>query len=113
MPDSGDPSFFVHMRRQIGAKFADVHGVRRRPVPLEVENVSSAAWLVDAALREAPTREDVIRRAMRVYDLCGRRREIVELYNSHLLYLRRELNTEPELATREMYDRIVGHVPML
>ena len=112
VPDSGDPSFFVHMRRQIGAKFVDcmVCGVDRA---LEVENVSSAAWLVDAALREAPTREDVIRRAMRVYDLCGRRREIVELYNSHLLYLRRELNTEPELATREMYDRIVGHVPML
>lgn len=107
VPDSGDPTFFIEMRRTFLTKFVDcmVTGV---DMALQIENSSCASWLIDAALKQAPTREDVIRRAMTVYDLCGRRREIVELYNGHLHYLQRELEDYPEEETREVYDRIIN-----
>ena len=62
---------------------------------------------MESALRHAPAREDLIRRAMSVYDLCGRRRELVELYNGHLHYLKNELGAVPEPETRAAYERIV------
>lgn len=107
IPDSGSPAFFTNARRAYQTRFIDCM-VRGIDAAIELENLSSAAWLVEAALRQAPTREDVIRRAMTVFDLNGRRREVVELYNSHLHYLERELNTLPEEETREAYDRIIN-----
>lgn len=107
IPDSGSPAFFTGARRAYQTRFIDCM-VRGIDAAIELENLSSATWLVEAALRQAPTREDVIRRAMTVFDLSGRRREVVELYNSHLHYLERELNTLPEEETREAYDRIIN-----
>lgn len=107
VPDCGDPTYFVEMRRVFLTKFIDcmVAGIDKA---LQIENNSCASWLVEAALKQAPTREDVIRRAMTVYDRCGRRREIVELYNGHLHFLQHELQDFPEEETREMYERIIN-----
>ncbi len=107
LPDSGDASFFANMRRAYLSRYIDCM-MRGVDAALRMENLNSAAWLVEAALKQAPTREDVIRHAMTVFDQCGRRREVVELYNSHLHYLERELSTLPEQETREAYDRIIN-----
>lgn len=106
LPDCGDPSFFARMRRAFATRFVDCM-VRGIDAALAAENLSSASWLVESALRHAPAREDLIRRAMSVYDLCGRRRELVELYNGHLHYLKNELGAVPEPETRAAYERIV------
>ncbi len=106
IPDVGNPQFFVRMRRMYQSKFVDCM-IRGIDVAIESENTASATWLTEAALRQASTREDVIRRAMTVFDLCGRRREVVELYNSHLHYLEHELKGLPEVETRMAYEKIV------
>lgn len=107
LPDAGNPAYFAKMRRAFLSRYIDCM-VRGVDAALRCENLNSASWLVEAALKQAPTREDVIRRAMTVFDLSGRRREVVEIYNSHLHYLERELNTLPEQETREAYDRIIN-----
>lgn len=107
IPDVGNPQFFVQMRRMYLSKFVDCM-IRGIDVAIESENTASATWLAEAALRQAATREDVIRRAMTVFDLCGRRREVVELYNSHLHYLEHELKGLPEAETRMAYERIIN-----
>ena len=107
VPESGDTAFFVRMRRAYLSRFIDCM-IRGVEVALEIDDVRAASWLVEAALRQAPLREDVIRQAMRVYDLAGRRREIVELYNSHIHYLEQELNSMPEEETRVAYENIIG-----
>lgn len=107
VPDSGDPAYFIKMRRTYLAKFCDCM-VRGIDCALACDNASCASWLVDAALRAAPAREDIIRRAMKVYDRCGRRREVVELYNSHLSFLKQEANALPEQETRMLYERIIN-----
>ena len=45
---------------------------------------------------------------MAVFDLCGRRREVVELYNSHLHYLQHEAHALPEEETRIAYEQIIS-----
>ncbi len=107
VPDVGNPQFFVQMRRMYLSKFVDCM-IRGIDVAIETENTVSATWLAEAALRQASTREDVIRRAMTVFDMCGRRREVVELYNSHLHYLEQELKGAPEDETRLAYERIIN-----
>lgn len=92
-------------------KFADCM-VRGIEAALEMDDLPSASWLVEAALRQAPLREDVIRCAMRIYDKTGRRREIVELYNSHLHLLEQELGSIPEEETRMTYESIIGRSGM-
>ena len=74
---------------------------------LEERDVSSASWMADAALLQAPLREDVVRAAMRVYELAGRRREVVDLYRRHALALKAQDKGMPEPETRALYDRIV------
>ena len=49
-----------------------------------------------------------MRHAMTVYSLNGRKREVVELYGSHLYYLHHELHMEPEDETRLLYENIMG-----
>ena len=82
---------------------------------LALEDMPSASWLIDAAQRQAPYREDVMRQAMRIYDRCGRRREIVEMYNAHLYYLKQVVHAEPENETRLAYESIMGrnHLAMV
>ena len=107
VPDRGNPAYFLKLRRAFLTRFVDCMMVGV-DLALDAENGTCASWMVDAALRQAPTRENVIRHAMSVFDLCGRHREIVELYNSHLHYLQREVNDVPEPETRAMYERIIG-----
>lgn len=115
VPDSGATSFFLGCRRSFGTKYVDCL-VRGVDAALEDDDLSSASWLVEALLKQAPTREDVLRRAMKVFGLCGRRREVAELYGSHLFYLRNELRAEPEPETRRTYEAVLaqaGGVPMI
>ena len=115
VPNVGNPQFFAQMRRTYLSKFIDCM-IRGIDAALENESIASATWLTEATLRQAPTREDVIRRAMAVFDACGRRREVVELYNSHLHYLESELRDGPEDETRIAYERIIRraqHVEMI
>lgn len=107
VPDSGDVACFVRMKRSYQSKFIDCM-VRGIDLSIEEDDLPSATWLVEAALKHEPTREDVVRRAMTVYNLNGRKREVVELYGSHLYYLRHELHMEPESETRLLYENIVG-----
>ncbi|MBE6469889.1 MAG: hypothetical protein E7001_08115 [Coriobacteriaceae bacterium] len=110
IPGSGDVTFFRRMRRVCESKYIDclVKGI---DAAMEEEDVTVASWLAEAALKQCPTREDVLRRAMRALDAAGRRREVVNLYASHLYYLRHELkddlNRDPEEETRRLYEEIV------
>ena len=107
IPSTGNTQFFARMRRMYQSKFIDCM-IRGIDLSVEAGNTASATWLVEAALRQEATREDVIRRAMAVFDLCGRRREVVELYNSHLHYLEHEVHALPEEKTRIAYEQIIG-----
>ncbi len=107
VPDAGDTSLFARMRDMYASKYVDCM-VRGIDEALDVENLSAAGWLAEAALRQEPNREDLIRRAMKVYGLMGRRREAARVYQAHLGYLQRELHDAPEIETREMYERVVG-----
>ena len=107
VPDSGDVTCFVRLRRSYQSKFIDCM-VRGIDLSIEENDLPSATWLVEAALKHEPTREDVVRHAMTVYNLNGRKREVVELYGSHLYYLHHELHMEPEDETRLLYENIMG-----
>lgn len=111
VPESGNTSYYLRVRRVYQMKFADCM-VRGIEAALEMDDLPSASWLVEAALRQAPLREDVIRCAMRIYDKTGRRREIVELYNSHLHLLEQELGSIPEEETRMTYESIISRSGM-
>ena len=106
VPEQGDTTFFQRMRRAYVSKFTDcmMHGI---DLAIEMDDLPSASWLVEAALKQAPLREDVVRCAMRIYDLSGRRREVVELYNSHLHVLESQLHALPEEETRLLYESII------
>lgn len=107
VPDSGDSSYFLRMRRVYLSKFVDCM-LRGIDVAIDEDDVHSATWMAESALRHVPAREDVVRSAMRVFDLAGRRREVVELYNSHLYYLEHELHAAPDNETRRIYEEIMG-----
>ena len=111
VPEVGNPVFFLRMRRAYLSKFIDCM-MRGIETAIEIDDIPSASWLVEAALRQAPTREDVIRCAMHIYDRAGRRREVVELYNGHLHYLNRQLKALPEEETRLAYESIIGKTDM-
>ena len=111
VPEAKEVRFFERMRRAYQNKFVDCM-IRGIEVALELDDVPSASWLIEAALREAPLREDVIRCAMRIYDMSGRRREVVELYSGHLHRLERELKTIPEEETRIAYEAIIAKSKM-
>lgn len=110
-PEGTEVRFFSRMRRVYQNKFVDCM-IRGIEIALELDDRASASWLVEAALREAPLREDVIRSAMRIYDMSGRRREVVELYSGHLSRLERELKTIPEEETRIAYESIIAKSKM-
>lgn len=106
VPDTGDGTYFLRMRRIYLARFIDcmLYGI---DVAVADDDLNSASWMVEAALSNDPVREDVIRQAMRVFDLLGRQREVVELYNSHLYYLEHELHAAPDNETRRAYEEII------
>lgn len=106
VPDRNTPRFFVNMRRALQAKFVDCM-MRGVELAIDEENTGAAIWMVEAALRYEPRREDVVRAAMRVYDLDGRRREVEELFMRHGVYLREHGGGLPEPETRALYERIM------
>ncbi|MDO4437422.1 MAG: BTAD domain-containing putative transcriptional regulator [Coriobacteriaceae bacterium] len=109
VPNFGDSTYYMRQRRLYVTKFVDcmMHGIS---VAVEMDDLPAASWLVEAAMRHDPLREDVVRAAMRVYDLSGRRREVVELYNSHVHCLEEEMHVLPEEETRLAYESIVGRI---
>ena len=106
VPDTGDAIFFVRARQMYLSRFVDCM-LRGVDIAIKEEDLHSACWMVEAALRHEPVREDVVRAAMRVYDLSGRKREVVELYNGHLHYLEHEVNSAPDEETRQAYEEII------
>lgn len=106
VPNFGDAAYFVRQRRVFQMKFIDCM-MRGVAAALELDDMSLASWLIEAALRQAPMREDVIRAAMRIYDKSGRRREVVELYSGHVHLLERELHAIPEKETQMAYEAIM------
>lgn len=106
VPTYGDAAYFVAQRKVYEGKFIDCM-MRGIAVALEMEDLPAASWFVEAALRRAPLREDVIRAAMRIYDMTGRRREVVELYTSHMHVLEQELHALPERETQLLYESII------
>lgn len=106
-PDVGNASFFLRMRRAYESKFVDCL-IRGIDAALDDEDVSSAAWLADAAQAQDPSREDVLRRAMKIFNMCGRRREIIDMYGAHLYYLQHEMDSEPEPETKRIYEQIIN-----
>lgn len=109
VPNFGNSAYYLRQRRLYVSKFVDCM-MRGISIAVELDDLPVASWLVEAAMRHDPLREDVIRAAMRVYDLSGRRREVVELYNSHAHYLEQQLHALPEEETRLAYESIVGRV---
>lgn len=107
VPDAAGSDYFMQMREAFRAKFVDCM-LRGAETAIGEEDLSTAGWMVEAALAETPMREDVIRMAMRVYELGGRRREVVELYRAHLERLKRQERAIPEPKTRALYDQIVS-----
>lgn len=106
VPNDGDTSFFARQRQVYQTKFVDcmMKGIE---VALELDDLSVASWLVEAARKQAPLREDVIRAAMRIYDKSGRRREIVELYGAHAHLVEQQLHSLPEKETQLAYEAIM------
>lgn len=112
--EMGDSTFHARQRRLYAAKFVDCM-LRGVETALALEDLPTASWLIEAAQRHAPYREDVMRQAMHIYDRSGRRREIVEMYNAHLYYLKHVVHAEPENETRLAYESIMGknHLSMV
>lgn len=107
VPGSCDPTYFVRQRRIMQSKFIDCM-IKGALTAMEENDLQSAVWLVESGLRQDSTREDLLRAGMRIYDLAGRRRDIVEIYNGHLHYLNEQFGGLPEPETRKLYERIVG-----
>ena len=106
VPDKGSPAYFTRMRDVLQGRFCDCM-VKGSAVAIDEGDLASAGWMVEAALRQMPGREDVIRAAMRVFDMGGRRREVVSLYQGHLHVLAKESQQLPEPETRRLYDEII------
>ena len=106
VPDVGDATFFVHMRKKYQARFVDCM-IKGAQLALVEEDTGVARWMVEAALREDPVREDLIRCALRVYEMDGRRNEAVALYSGHMAQLEQSLRDMPEPETRAAYEDIV------
>ena len=106
LPEHDNRAFFLHERHVLSSRFADCM-IRGVEVALGENDLTSAVWMAEAALAQEPVREDVIRSAMRVYARDGRRRELVELYESHLQFLADETHGLPEPETQALYNELV------
>ncbi len=106
-PGFGEIAFFTRMRRVYESKYIDclIQGI---DAAMGEGDTAVASWLADAALGQCPGREDVLRRSMQVLDKTGRRREVVDLYSSHLYYLREDRAGEPEQETQRLYEEIIN-----
>ena len=106
IPEDIPSDFFTYTQEAYENKFIDAMVVGCKAAQKE-KRISVATWLINAALRQNRYREDVVREAMIVMHSQGRRREIIQLYNSHLGYLSRELKVLPEKETRTLYEHLI------
>ena len=106
VPTGCNPTFFTRMRHIMQSKYIDCM-IRGANAALEENDLQSAIWLVESGLRQETAREDMVRCAMRVYGAAGRRRDVVELYSSHMHHLREQVQGVPEPETRRLYERLV------
>lgn len=106
VPEQVAPQFFIRMRRILQSKFIDCM-IRGVDAALEEEDTASALWMAEAGLRQDPLREDLLRSALHVYDVLGRRKDVVDLYESYLKYLKAHAKGEPERETKQLYRDIV------
>lgn len=105
IPDRCNIPYFKHMRHTLQAKFIDCM-LRGIDVAIEEEDVNSALWMVEAALRSETGREDVVRRALQVYEIAGRYGDVEDVYRMHRDYLFKHTDRGPELETERMYREI-------
>lgn len=105
-PPGCAPACFKRMRRVLQSKFIDCM-IKGSLVAMEENDLQSAVWLAESGLRQDATREDMLRTGMRVYDVAGRRREIVDLYSAHLGMFKGQIGAVPEPETRRLYERLV------
>ncbi len=75
-------------------------------VAIEEEDVNSALWMVEAAFRSETGREDVVRRALQVYEMAGRYGDVEDVYRMHRDYLFKHADRGPELETERVYREI-------
>ena len=64
--------------------------------------------MIEASLRSEAGREDVVRRALQVYELAGRYSDVEEVYRMHREHLRRQADRAPEPETERVYRQIEG-----
>lgn len=107
VPDRCTIPYFTHMRHVLQTKFIDCM-IRGVDVAIEEEDVNSALWMIEAALRSEAGREDVVRRALQVYELAGRYSDVEEVYRMHREHLRRQADRAPEPETERVYRQIEG-----
>ena len=107
VPDRCHIPYFTHMRHLLQAKFIDCM-LRGIDVAVEEEDVNAALWMTEAALRSEVGREDVVRRALQVYELAGRYTDVEEVYRMHRDYLLKHTDRVPELETERIYRQIEG-----
>lgn len=108
VPDSVDIAFFTRMRDVFQVKFTDcmLCGI---DAALDEGDLAAASWLVDAALRFDAQREDVLRAAVRVLDLSGRRREVIGLYRDDRVQgLEQSSGEVAEQDARKLYRDLLG-----
>ncbi|QWT17427.1 hypothetical protein KPC83_06200 [Collinsella sp. zg1085] len=100
-------AYFKRMRRAYESKYLDCL-VRGIDAAMEDDDMASASWLVDAALKQSPTREDCLRRIMTVLLAVGRRREVYDVYAAHVGFLQKEMKGEPEPETKQLFEQIMS-----
>lgn len=111
VPDRVDTKYFFRAQRVLQSKYIDCM-LRGVSVAVEEEDIPAATWMAEAAIRREPTREDVLRCTMRVYELGGRRRELIDLYNGYLSYLQEHAKGVPDPETRALFEELVGRQRM-
>ena len=78
---------------------ARLHGARGQ---------AAAIAALGRAVAEEPAHEEAHRELMRLYALMGRRRQALRQYEALRAALRRELDAEPEPASRRLYAALVA-----
>jgi predicted ATPase/DNA-binding SARP family transcriptional activator/DNA-binding CsgD family transcriptional regulator len=80
----------------------------------EREAFDRAAAALQEIVSRDPTHEEAHVRLMRVYASAGQRHGSLRQYEHLRKTLRRELGTEPQAASRRVYEEILaGHIPVL
>ena len=71
------------------------------------QDYRAAIKVAQRLLRHDPLREETYRLLMRLCALNGDRTGVVRAYDTCVTVLRRELDLEPNVETREAYERCI------